>query len=54
MDKIIETFITEKTNGEFEVMNPFNYREIIGTYRTKVEAENSLKEFIVFNQIIFE
>jgi len=52
--EILETFIYETLNGEFGVSDPVEFDQTIGIFKTKIEAENALKEYIVKEQIVFE
>jgi hypothetical protein len=52
--EILDTFIQETMDGKFGVNDPTEFDQVIGTYDTKIEAENALKEYIVTQKIEFE
>jgi len=52
--EILDTFVYETLNGKFGVNNPTEFDQVIGTFDTKIEAENALKEYIVTQKIEFE
>jgi hypothetical protein len=52
--EILDTFVYETLNGKFAVSDPTEFDQVIGTFDTKIEAENALKEYIVTQKIEFE
>ena len=52
--EILNTFISETSIGEFEVINPIEQDLIIGYYESKEDAERAFNEFIIKENIIFE
>jgi hypothetical protein len=52
--EILDTFIQETMDGKFAVSDPTEFDQVIGTFDTKIEAENALKEYIVIQKIEFE
>ena len=52
--EILDTFIQETMDGKFAVSDPTEFDQVIGTFDTKIESENALKEYIVIQKIEFE
>jgi len=52
--EILDTFIQETMDGKFAVSDPTEFDQVIGTFDTKIEAENALKEYTVIQKIEFE
>jgi hypothetical protein len=52
--KILDTFISETSLGEFSVINPIEQDLIIGFYESKEDAEKAFNEHVINENIIFE